>query len=86
MQNQASASAARRPAADAIANVALVLNVSAFVAFAICLGQIGYGSTGLVVALGGIAAFCFAASLVCFATDNGATPRPQLSALRLPRI
>ena len=75
----------RRPAADAIANIALILNVAAFAAVAICLGEIGYGSTALVAALGSLAVVCFAASLVCFATDKDTTT-PQLSAVRLPRI
>lgn len=76
----------QRSAADAIANVALILNVTAFVALAICLGEIGYGSTALVAALGSLAVICFAASLVCFAADKNTTPAPQLSAVRLPTV
>lgn len=69
-------SANRRPAADALANVALILNVSAFISFAICLGEIGIGSTATVISLASVAAVCFVASLVCFATDNAMKPPP----------
>jgi hypothetical protein len=82
----ASSAPTQRPMADAIANVALILNVTAFVALAIGLGQIGYGSAALAASLGIVAVLCFAASLVCFAADKEATPAPQLSAMRLPRV
>ena len=60
-----------QPATETMANLALVLNVSAIVAFAICLG--GGFSGGVAVAVAIAAAFSFLASLVCFAADNEST-------------
>jgi hypothetical protein len=73
-----SATAPQRRATDTIANLALFLNVSAIVAFAICLSESGYGRAGTAVVLGIVAVLCFAASLVCFASDSEATPAPAV--------
>jgi hypothetical protein len=62
----------KRPATETMANIALVLNVSAIVALAICVG--GAFSGGIAAAVGMVAAFCFVASLACFAADNASTP------------
>jgi len=73
-------SAIRRPASDAIANVALFLNVSAVVAVAICVGESG----GIAVTAGIVALLCFVASLVCFAADNAANSDYALGLAETP--
>jgi hypothetical protein len=73
-------SAPRRPATDAITNVALFLNVSAVVAVAICVGESG----GIAVTAGIVALLCFVASLVCFAADNAANSDYALGLAETP--
>jgi hypothetical protein len=72
--------AARRPATDAVANVALFLNVSAVVAVAICVGASG----GIAAVTGIVALLCFVASLVCFAADNAGTTAYSLASADTP--
>ena len=72
-----SSDAGQNPASDVIANVALVLNVAAIVAFAICVGQAGHVSQAVAASIGFIAVCCFAASLVCFAADSSPARAPQ---------
>jgi hypothetical protein len=79
-----SSAAIQKPAPEAIANVALVLNVSAIVAFAICLGAAVYASGALAASVGFIALCCFAVSLACFAADSAATSAPERRAETLP--
>jgi hypothetical protein len=71
-RTRAQSDAAQQPATEAVASVALILNVAAIAAFALCLGAVGLADAGLAASWGIIAVCGFAASLVCFAVDSEA--------------